>query len=171
MNEKTIIIALLIFFICIFMSCDIYESDDNNYDYSVSNNSVTLLIKNGTVSSPGEIKVINYSNQRIFIPFILYPICNFSIYALDFRNDNVWMELSFDEFENEWTKRTKQDSVFLVCDEYRNPIEINPYQIFEQTLSKVGSEGEYRLKINFRYSQRYDSHFSDNELIINYFVK
>ena len=162
---------LLFSFIFLLVFCEVNDSTDNEYSRSISENGVSVFIKDGTLISPGEIKIINNSNQKIFIPFILYPYCSFSIYSLQKKSNSEWERLSYDEFQNKWLKKTNQDSIIAVCDEYRNPIETYSSQSFEQSISNVDEEGEYQLKIHFRYSEIYNPDTPDKEIVISYFVK
>jgi hypothetical protein len=155
----------------LFISCDVNDADDNNYSQSVNENGLTVFIKNGTTNSPGEIEIINYANQKIFIPFIHYPYCSFSIYSLQKKDDSGWERFIYDEFKNKWLRKTNQDSITVVCDEYRNPIELGASQRFKQSISNIHEAGEYQVKIYFRYSEVYNPTTPDKEVIINYFVK
>ncbi len=170
MRIKYFTFHLLFASIFLFYSCCINDSIEQEYSHSVSENGLTLLIKNGSLSSPGEIKIINNSNQKIFIPFILYPYCSFLNYALDKKNDSVWERLSYDESQDLWFVKNNQDSISAVCQMYKNPVELNPFQTIKQKISNVEEEGEFQLKVYFRYIEVFNPDFPNKEIIINYTV-
>ena len=157
--------------IILFNSCDVNDTTDNDYSRSIDNNGISIFIKDGAINSPGEIKIVNNSFQKIFVPFILYPYCSFSIYSLQKKNNSEWERLSYDEFQNKWLKKTNKDSILAVCDEYRNPIEVNSSQSYKLNISNVDEVGEYQLKIYFRFSEVPNPNTTNKEIVINYFVK
>lgn len=171
MQIRYFLIYVLFTSIIIFHSCDVNDSMDNDYSRSIENNGVTIFIKDGTIDAPGEIKIVNNSIQKVYVPFILYPYCNFSLYSLQKKNNSEWERLSYDEFQNKWLKKSNQDSVIAICDEYRSPVVINSRQSFKQSISNVEEVVDYQLKIYFRYSEIYNTNNPDKEIVINYFVK
>lgn len=164
-------IYLIFFLFVLLSSCDINDSTDFNSSRSVVTDNVTIFIKDGTINSPGEIKIVNNSFHKIFVPFNLYPSCSFSLYSLQMKENNKWKRLSFDELQNKWLEKSNQDSVIIVCDEHRNPIEVNPAQSYKLKIANLNEPGEYQIKINYRYSETYDAKNPDKEIVINYIVK
>ena len=169
MKVEYVSTCLLFASIFLLTSCEVNDSDEKDYSQSVSKNGVTVFIKNGTLNTPGEIKIVNNSSQQMFVPFILYPYCSFSFYSLAQKNDSVWAGLLYQE--NKWIKNTNQDSIVAVCAEYRNPIAINPFQSLKQKISSVDQQGEFRVAIYFRYSEIVNPDSPNKEIIINYLVK
>ena len=170
MKIKYFTLYLLFTSIFLLYSCGVNDSIEEEYSQSVRENGLTVFIKNGSLSSPGEIKIINNSNQKIFLPFILYPYCSFSIYALEKKSDSVWRRLSYDAFQDLWFVNNNQDSIIAVCQLYKNPVELNPFQTIKQNISNVEEEGEFRLKIYFRYTEVFNPDFPNKEIFINYTV-
>lgn len=169
MKKKQIkIFSILLVFI--FVSCGVNESDESYYDSSINENGVTFLIKNGSISSPGKMKIINNTNQSVFVPFIKYPYCYFSNYTMEQKIDSNWKSLFINEDGTKWIKNIKQDSILVICEEYKNPIEIKPSHTYEINLSPVESDGEYRVNIYIRYFQIMNQDFPDKKMSLNYFV-
>ena len=164
-------IYLICFLFILLSSCDINDSTDFNSSRSVVKDNVTIFIKDGTINSPGEIKIVNNSLHKIFVPFNLYPSCSFSLYSLQMKENNQWKMLSFDEFQNKWLEKSTQDSVIIVCDKHMNPIEISNAQSYKLKIANLNEPGEYQIKINYRYSEIYEIKNLDKEIVINYFVK
>ena len=82
-------ITIFFIYVLLFQSCDINERTENKYDKSLSENGLTLFLKNGSLDSPGEIEIINNTNRKIFIPYILYPYCTFQD-SLSQSVNSVW---------------------------------------------------------------------------------
>ena len=85
----------------------------------MSENGLTLLLKNGSLD-PGEIEIVNNSNRKIFIPYILYPYCSFSIYSLSQSVNSVWENLTYQD--NHWIKLFNLGSILVICEIYMKPI-------------------------------------------------
>ena len=161
-------ITIFFIYVLLFQSCDINQPTENKYDKSLSENGLTLFLKNGSLDSPGEIEIINNTNRKIFIPYILYPYCSFSIYSLSQSVNSVWENLTYQD--NHWIKLTNQDSILVICEIYMKPIEINPYKSYKEKISGIEKTGKYLLKIYYRYTEVYDQKSENNSLIIGYSV-
>lgn len=168
MKVKYFIIYLVFTSIFFLDACKVNDSIDDEYSQSIVENDIDLYIKNGTVDIPGEFLIVNNSNKTIFIPYILYPYCNFSNYSLEKKIDTVWEKLSYNEDEDIWLNN--RDSVIAVCQMVKHPVELLPSKMMSQTISKIEEEGEYRLIVYYRYSTAYGPDFPNNKLIIDYTV-
>ena len=160
-------ICLVFTSVFLFTSCEVNEPTDNNSQFATENK-VSVFVENGSLNSPGDIRIVNESDQKIFIPYVLYPYCSFSIYQLQKNNGT---NLTYDEFENRWEESPEVDSIVTVCQEYRNPIMLNPSQSFSKSISNISQTGEYQIKIFYRYSEVHNSNTKQNEITINYYVK
>ena len=170
MKIKYFLAYLFLISIFLFNSCEVNDTDDNDYSQSVSENRITVFIKNGTLNASGVIKIANNSNQSVFIIKTLYPFCNFSNYNLA-KIENFELEnLTFDEYHNKWIKNENPDSIVIVCHEYRNPIEIKPYTIYKEKIANVYDSGEFQLRINYRFTEIYNPNSPDKKIFIKYIV-
>ena len=124
MEIKTLIYSFFLVFILIFIGCNVNDPNLDGFDNSNSENGIYLLSKNGTELSPGEIKIVNNSNQDIFIPYITYPDCFFSIYTIEQKFDSNWEGLVINDVGDKWIKKNVQDSILAICELYKKPIRI-----------------------------------------------
>jgi len=171
MKTKSLIYSFFLVFIFILISCNVNDPNLDDFDNSNSENGIYLLSKNGTSSSPGEIKIINRSSQDIFIPYITYPDCFFSIYTMEQKSDSSWEGLIINEYGDKWIKKNVQDSILAICELYKNPIRINSGKSFKIELLQVEAIGEYRLTIYYRHSQGINPENPDKTISTLYLVK
>ena len=167
---KITIISFVFISMFIYSSCDISEPDKAGYSQSINENGITLLVKNQTESSEGKFKIINNSDQIIYVPYLHFGFCSFIPYSLEQKNNDNWNSLYYDAEQNKWIVPKVQDSIIAICDEYKRPIEIKPNQSVEQSIIETEMNGEFRLNINYRYSELYNSDLPDKGIKILYLV-
>lgn len=141
----------LIFISVLFLSCNVSEPDDR-YSQSYSNHNIHLFVKNGTPSSDGEFKIINKSRVSIFIPYSQYPVCSFSFYAIQKRNNSDWDNLFYIEGDRKWIIKEGPDTVLAYCDRYVPPLELEPGASIERKISVNSDRGEYRISVSYSFS-------------------
>jgi hypothetical protein len=170
MQIKYFLICGLFTSIILFNSCDVNDSGNNEYSQSISKDGIIFSIKNGTLNIPGEIRILNNSSKSVFILSTLYPFCNFSNYSLMKASTSGLVPLTFDELNNIWIISTSTDSILVVCEMIKSPIEIKPYRVHTQNIAKVFEAGLYQLSIRYRFSEHYNSNKPDRKISINYVV-
>lgn len=148
------------------ISCEVNDPKEGYESKTIDG--ITLIAKDGTLTSPGEIEIVNNSDREIFVPYFLQPSCYFSIYLVEQKIGSVWEPLLYDESESKWIRRDISDSVFVICELNMNPIQIRPNNRYKQKITGINDIGEYRLKIFFRDTEYFNN---DKKLAITYQVK
>jgi hypothetical protein len=167
---KYFLISGLFTSIILLISCDVINPENNEYSQSIIENGITFSVKNGSLNTPGEIRILNNSSQSVFILNTLYPSCNFSNYSLMKASATGLLPMTFDEFNNIWIVIHSTDSIFAVCDMYKSPIEIKPFEIYSQNISKVLETGLYKLTMRYRFSEFYNLNIPDGKISLDYIV-
>lgn len=166
MNIKFI---LLIFLILNQVACDIIEPE---FDNSIDQNGIKFLVKNASQFSNGEIKIINDSNAPITISYYKTQNCNFFLYEIEeFANGN-WIKLEYDSNSEKWVDPTNEnpDSIFSVCQEYKNPVVINPGKKYLVKIHKTNTKGAFRLTIYYLKGYTYYPEMEKEKVQIPYLV-
>ena len=166
--------SLAILLIIILSSCEITETQLPLYDSSNIENGVVLLSSNGTLASPGKMRVINNSGETIYIVSRHYIYCSFSHYDLIFRNNSEWQNLVYEEGINHWsfpTPPASTDSIFTICEVSVPPVELIPGNSYETEIGNVENTGEYHIRIFYRTSEFYIPEYSGVSLSVDYFVE
>ncbi len=167
-NSLIIFLSTFLFTVLTLTECD--------RDFSIFEikQEVRLTVTIDAADADVEVKVINHTDQTIFVPHIKYPSCNFFIYELEqelesSQFDTLWyhhyIPYGEDTYLREW--RTERSPVTVICFESKEPVRLEPSQIFTQKI--LGLEpGEYRITVYYSYSEEapfYSSpwieHFAD----------
>lgn len=165
---KSIILLFQFLFLFVFYSCKINEPTDQ-YSNSISENGITVFVKNGKINANGEIKIINSSANTIFVSYLKTTDCIFLLYNVEQNINNEWIGLSYDAEQNKWVNKVSLDSVFTICEESKNPIEIRNYQNFKHEINGIESKGEYRLSMYYGFTPIYNPDY--RKLVISYLVQ
>lgn len=159
---KLKILTILFFVKFLSLSCNTTEPEFNP-------DKIFVEVRNGTLESDGEFKVLNYSSRNIFIQYTQFPFCAFFTYTIQQYTDTGLVKLSYNEPEGKWRIPViNPDSVYAVCELAKPPVELKSLNSFEQKITGLDQIGEYRFTIHYTISGESKSFILSSDYKVGY---
>lgn len=149
MKYEKLIAWLLITIIII--SCDVNSPEVFETDKTIEKYGLVFQLNHGTVERPGELFITNTTNETIYLPYVKSVFCEFSLFIVKEKLNSNWVYLT--KKKDEWFYNKDRDSVYAICEEYKNPLKLLPFAVHYERLTGFNRVGNYKIGFVLGFSK------------------